>query len=235
MQTICNIIQLRNGQLCSSSSDRTIKIWNMEEATCVKTLSGHTGPVHALVELPNGILISGGVDQIRFWNLKSTSDNDPCTRIVQLKMMWCFSIILLSYEEIAYGNGAVINICGTIDCEFPIKKLVGHRALVRDLLLHPNGHLISSSEDKTMRMWDVLCSSCIRTFTGNHYCFKMVWFNKDIVATAYRNGEIKLWSIYSGRCVKTLRSQEKAVYGLVVGPKGNLISYGDGTELTFWG
>jgi len=212
-----------------------IKIWNIEEATCEQTLLGHTRAANALVELPNDILISGGKDQIRFWNLKSTNDDSACTRILPNKG-FCFSIILLSNEEMACASGENINIFDIYEGKIPLKKLTGHREGIRDLLLHSDRpRLLTSSQDETMIILIVHTGICIRTFKGNSGADMMVWFNEKVIATAYRNGDIKLWNVNTGECVRTLL---KGKHGLtarsVVDKDGVLISCGSGNILSFW-
>ena len=56
------LIQLRNGYLVSGSSDKTIKIWNIETRACIQTLTDHTDWVYDLLELKNGNIVSGSRD-----------------------------------------------------------------------------------------------------------------------------------------------------------------------------
>ena len=58
-----------------SCSDNTIKIWDLESKTCLKTLCGHTNTVICLEVLTNGQLISGSFDKsIKVWN----TENGKC-------------------------------------------------------------------------------------------------------------------------------------------------------------
>ena len=54
--------------IVSGGGDRTIKVWEPPLTEPVATLRGHTDTVHTLVFLGNGELLSGGLDDIRFWN-----------------------------------------------------------------------------------------------------------------------------------------------------------------------
>ncbi|XP_076315846.1 WD repeat-containing protein 17-like [Tachypleus tridentatus] len=64
---------LKDGILCSSSDDKTVKVWDYTTGSTCCTLSGHTKYVHALAwspEIPH-ILISGSWDAtIRVWDIR---------------------------------------------------------------------------------------------------------------------------------------------------------------------
>ena len=62
---------LPNGNLVSGSHDNTIKIWDLKENKCVKTLE-EQNYVNCLCILPNGHLASGNSEgTIKIWNLET--------------------------------------------------------------------------------------------------------------------------------------------------------------------
>ena len=62
-------MQFDRNKVISCSFDRTIRIWCLTTYTCVRTISGHTSPVHCL-HFDDKILASGAEDGIiRVWNL----------------------------------------------------------------------------------------------------------------------------------------------------------------------
>lgn len=44
--------------MASGSDDRTIKLWDVRTAECIKTLQGHTGRVGAIAFSPDGQLLA---------------------------------------------------------------------------------------------------------------------------------------------------------------------------------
>ena len=60
---VTGLVQLRNGQLASSSADGTIKLWDLNTGQAVRTLQGHSDSVTCLVELDNGQLATGSLDK----------------------------------------------------------------------------------------------------------------------------------------------------------------------------
>jgi len=57
----------------------------------------------------------------------------------------------------------------------------------------------------------------------------------EIHVARYDNGEIKLWNIYSGECVRTLQGQQNGVVRLIVDSEGVLISCGFAKTLNLFG
>jgi platelet-activating factor acetylhydrolase IB subunit alpha len=58
-----------------------------------------------------------------------------------------------------------------------VKTLVGHKSWVRDLCFHPNGKiLISCSDDKTIKFWNLETGDCVRTTEGHEgFVNKIAW------------------------------------------------------------
>lgn len=66
---VLTINVLKNGDLVSGSSDKTIKIWDKDTGKLKKTLTGHTDYVKQILVLPNGNLVSASFDfTIKVWN-----------------------------------------------------------------------------------------------------------------------------------------------------------------------
>jgi WD40 repeat protein len=57
----------------SGSADKTIKIWNVDNGECLKTLKGHNDLVWRTIYSPDGkYVISGSNDKtIKIWNVES--------------------------------------------------------------------------------------------------------------------------------------------------------------------
>ena len=64
---------LESGELISCSRDKTIKIWDLNEGSCIITLFGHTDEIKSIrIDNQTNILASCSEDKtIKIWNLKS--------------------------------------------------------------------------------------------------------------------------------------------------------------------
>jgi len=68
----CLILSEDKTTLISCSNDHTIKIWNLSNYTCIKTLEGHSHYVLNILLFRAGILCSVSYDSlIKFWDIES--------------------------------------------------------------------------------------------------------------------------------------------------------------------
>lgn len=52
------LLVLKDGHLASASLDGTIKLWGLDDVKCLRTLSGHGGPINCIIEGVDGQLLS---------------------------------------------------------------------------------------------------------------------------------------------------------------------------------
>jgi len=67
---VYDLVQISADLLASSSSDKTVRIWNLTTNTCKFILTGHTYGVIGLKQITPSILASGSMDKtIKLWNI----------------------------------------------------------------------------------------------------------------------------------------------------------------------
>jgi len=84
--------------------------------------------------------------------------------------------------------------------------LEGHSGRVTSTVFSPDGKMVlSGSEDKTLRLWDILMGKEIRAFTGHAKAVTSVAFSSDgsLVLSGSEDRTIKLWDVSTGKEIRT--------------------------------
>ncbi|XP_078434860.1 uncharacterized protein LOC144705878 isoform X2 [Wolffia australiana] len=87
--------------------------------------------------------------------------------------------------------------------EAPLQECNGHSSDVLDLSWSKSNYLLSSSKDKTVRMWRVGQDSCIRVFQHNDYvtCVQFNPNEDDRFITGSIDGKVRIWGTLEARVV----------------------------------
>lgn len=231
------VIQLRDGSLASGGCDNKIKIWNVTKGTCELELTGHKGHITSLIELPQLTLLSGSKDKnVRVWELKN-KEKPQKSVLVDPKQNQVLCMTLLSHEEIAVSSEKDINVI--IFDEMSIKKtLIGHTSNVRDLVLVERGDgnkLLSCSEDKTIKLWDLEKYMVVKTFSGHKgIVTKLLMFNRDVFMSGSEDSTLKFFHLDEEESVETVTAHAPAVADATILKDGTLVTCGTDKNIKFW-
>ena len=79
----------------------------------------------------------------------------------------------------------------------PIKEFAGHEATILDLTWSKNNFLLSSSMDKTVRLWHLSRNECLCTFKHNDFVPSIAFHPKDdrFFLAGSLDCKLRLWSI----------------------------------------
>ena len=135
------------------------------------------------------------------------------------------------------------------DAPLPMLDTGGHMALIKSIAFTPDGRqLVSASDDKTIRVWDLASGKTVRTIRGESapghagkvYAMALSPDGKWLAAGGMVDPSdrspiryIRLYEFASGKLVALLKGHEDVVEGLAFSPDGSrLISgSGDGTAI----
>ena len=115
-----------------------------------------------------------------------------------------------------------------------------HSERVHSLTFSPNSRtLTSSSDDQTVRLWDLDTGKCDRTFTGNEnwllvalasqpYPFgdysQETKVNWRFLAANNDGKDVKLWDINTGHCFITLKGHTDSVWAIAFSHDGQILA-----------
>ncbi|KAK9684183.1 hypothetical protein RND81_10G192300 [Saponaria officinalis] len=85
----------------------------------------------------------------------------------------------------------------------PVCSFVGHLDDVLDLSWSSQMHLLSSSMDKTVRLWDMETKACLKLFAHNDYvtCIQFNPVNDDYFISGSLDAKVRVWSVPGRRVV----------------------------------
>ncbi|ORX39377.1 quinon protein alcohol dehydrogenase-like superfamily [Kockovaella imperatae] len=182
--------------LITGSYDQTVKIWNMETGTVVKTLTGHTRAVRAL-QFDQMLLFTGSMDgTVRMWNWRA----GDCLRVLEAHTD---GVVALNYNGYLLATGSADTTIHVWNFRSGNHfSLPGHDDWVSSVVLwdgktspgdfdptqmpsftrhrgtspdptpgapefDAGAMLFSAGDDGDIKLWDLATKECVRVFSGH--------------------------------------------------------------------
>ena len=203
--------------IATGSSDATVKVWDSSSSLnwiLIRTYSQHSSYVAALEWLDKDTLAScGGVDGlIKIWSLstgqtkRTININGEVTTLKLLKNGIHLAAVTGWYSNF---NIQIFNINdGSL-----VGTLKGHTSSIKDLVQMSANILASSSQDQTIRIWDLATQSSKFTLKGHtSWTTGLKQISSQILASASPDKTIKLWDTTSGQLLRTLTGHTDQLY-----------------------
>ncbi len=143
-------------RLASSSHDKSIRIWNLADGKTLQQLKGHSDIVDTIAISPDGKLIasgSGGPDKsVRLWN----PDDGKEIKNLGTHGATVHSVAFSPNGKLLASGGAdnIIKIWD-VPGQKELLQLKGHEMGVTGVVFVDDKTLVSISQDRTLRVWDL--------------------------------------------------------------------------------
>ncbi|NJN86793.1 MAG: protein kinase [Leptolyngbyaceae cyanobacterium SL_7_1] len=225
--------------IASGGVDRTIRFWDTTSGRLIATLpgrslwstSGHGDRLSALTFACDGTLISSSDDgTVKCW--------DGATRKLQTTLPgqgWGIAALAISGDGTVLASGGgdgSIHLWNPIAPE-KLGELTKDQVPITGLALSPDGQFLASSDEQTIRLWDLRDRYLMNTFKGHLDRIQAIAITPDwqILLSASWDKTVKLWHLQEGGLLRTIAAHGDRILCLAISPKGNLFATGcdDGT------
>ncbi len=198
--------------LATSSSDKTVRLWDIRASrhpSPLSILTGHNGGVRSVAFSPDGRTLATTSDDstTRLWDASNLRQPHPLSTLTDHAGGWsvAFSPDGRTLATTSSDSTAQLWDISNSRQPRPLSTLTGHTSGVWSMAFSPDGHtLATGSADNTARLWDFSNPhqpKPLGTLTGHTSGIHSVAFNPDghTLATGSADSTARLWDISDSR------------------------------------
>ncbi|MDT4967578.1 MAG: hypothetical protein QOJ64_2315 [Acidobacteriota bacterium] len=214
-----------DGRLLASSTQESIKIWDVKNKKEVRSIAETLAYPFSLS--PNGKIVAYGVygNSIKLRDVLTGKEIKSLTGHTDI--VWS---VAFSPDGKTLASGSWDNTIKLWDIESGrlLKTLTSHSGNIMKVAISPNGTtLISASRDKTIKLWDIETGTELRSLSGHLTPIETMAVSSDgkTIVSVSEDRMIKIWNADNGRELNSYMGSSK-FYSLAFSPDDKTIAYG---------
>ncbi len=233
---------LKRGIIISSSEDETVRFWEISTGKCVRILETQVNWMYSMVLSPDGetLVTASDGNMVKFWDVETGKCQQ--TLVEYEERVWTVAFSPDGQKLATGSNDHSIKIWNVATGEC-LKTLQEHRDLVWWVAFSPDGHLVSVSQDQSVKFWQD--GKCLKTLDAYSNWVSFVTFSPVGVSLPSGIGQmlvscsedhlVRLWNIHTQTCEKTLTGHTNIVSSAAFHPNGKILATAsDDSTVKLW-
>jgi len=208
---VTKVIELNNGQLASTSLDKTINIWDRNTGEIANTLEGFDDLIIDIQEINEGMIgvLTEDENSLLVWNHEKELEDNLFSLEEHDGLITKFCIV--KKQVFTGGQDSLIKKWipdKSRTCEITLN---GHAGGITELIMIDHKTIASGSKDKTIRIWEAKTGWCQATLTGHtRPITKLVYIPEgQRIVSGSLDETIRVWSKDDKACLQVLEHGSK--------------------------
>ncbi|MEU5068913.1 trypsin-like peptidase domain-containing protein [Streptomyces virginiae] len=211
--------------LATASSDRTVRLWDVDPVKSRDVLPKQPGAVLAVAFSPDGTLATAGEDgSVRLWDVDPVKSRD-----VLPKQPGAVQSVAFSPDRRTLATASADSTVRLWDVATGKARILPKQpGAVLSVAFSPDSLTLAASADNTVRLWDVATGKTRAIFIGHTDTVQSVAFSPDgrRLATASADRTVRLWDVVTGKAPTrfALTGHTDAVLSVAFSPDGKSLA-----------
>ncbi|VEP18621.1 conserved hypothetical protein [Hyella patelloides LEGE 07179] len=222
------------GKTMAIAVQEKIQLWDVETATCIKTIEGHEQYVVSLDWHPHkNLLASSSIDRtVRIWD----TSTQECLQVLEhdnyaWSIAWSHNGKMLA--SASHDQTAKLWDAETGHC---LHTLSGHQNWLWSVAWSKcDRTIVTGSHDQTAKFWDVSTGQCLKTFQGYIGSIWSLTWHEDGQNLYSGSGDhaLRQWQVATGECLKTTTGNRQTVWAISPSPNYKTFASGGASKIVW--
>jgi hypothetical protein len=213
--------------IISGSSDKTIKIWDINTGKLINTLNSHNSAVHNLLVWDDRLISVSSDKTIKIWNLENLKLE--CT--------------ILAHTNHIYSITGSNDFFATSSLDKTIKFWnLKERKLLKVIktgdytawsIVKEDNKLFAGLTDGSLNIYDFNSGELLYSYKAHNDSITSLKVNDKFIFTASKDKLIKIWDKFGFKLIKTITGHNNTIWNLLIF-KDNVLSCSDDKTIKLW-